>query len=401
MTRAALALLFLQAFLPAAFAAAAPAIGTASPTALPSVSATFTGSPQTVYDTHTQACDREDAPDTRPRAFRDDNGMVHLVSTDSTARAMVGPTLDTVKQDCRVLYHSRQDADPSHFQDQTWLTSFFSVDGRRIVALAHTEYHGYSHPGMCVNGTGPGERLANCWWNTIAFAQSSDGGYSFTEPTPPQNLVASLPYQYDRQSRSGPHGYFTPSNILKLGDFYYATIASSGYKAQKPGACLIRTANLFDPASWRAWDGTSFSVRFIDPYVEPDAPPEEHICAPVSPSLGDAQSLSVDERTGLFVATQLTGGDRYGPEGVYLTASADLIHWSKPTLLISTVELLTTEAPGNWRNMYVALLDPASKDRNFSTITDSPYLYYVRLDLNHPANGRIISRRQIKLQVTP
>ena len=44
----------------------------------------------------------------------------------------------------------------------------------------------------------------------------------------------------------------------------------------------MRTTDLADTKSWRAWDGTVFNVRSIDPYLEPDEPPQDHICQPLS-----------------------------------------------------------------------------------------------------------------------
>lgn len=366
----------------------------------PSVTVAFAGPVQSVFDTRTQACDAGDIPDMQPRAFRDDHNVVHFIATSDTGRAMLGPSLDAVKRDCHVLYHAPGDGNPAHFQDAAWLTSFFTSDGRHVAALVHTEYHGYSHPGMCDTPKGP-QAGQNCWWNTIAFAQSSDGGASFTEPAPPRNLVASLPWPYDKANKGGVIGYASPSNIVKSGNFYYAMIWAWGHLSQAAGQCLIRTANPFDPKSWRAWNGKDFSVSFVDPYAGADAHPEQHVCTPVSQWVEGTQSLSIDQRTGFFIDTQIATGNGYGVPGIYLSASRDLIHWKKPTLLISTADLLKSEGPGNWWNMYAALLDPKSTDRNFMTVSESPYLYYVRNDMDHRPNTRVVFRRQIKLAVEP
>jgi hypothetical protein len=47
--------------------------------------------------------------------------------------------------------------------------------------------------------------------------------------------------------------------------------------------------------------------------------------------------------------------------------------------------------------MYFSLIDPNAKDLSFSTITDHPYLYYVRLDDNHGPYQRVLFRQKIKL----
>jgi hypothetical protein len=306
---------------------------------------------------------------------------------------MLGPSLNQLSHNCRVIYRSPKDTDPSHFQDNNWLYSFYSPDGRVIAALAHSEYDGDEIPGMCATPKDPN----NCWWNTITFAQSFDGGYSFEVPAPPRNLVAALPYRYIVGNRASAYGYYGPTNIMKVGGFYYSLINEWPYQAQKGGACLIRTSDVFNPQSWRAWDGKGFNVQFVDPYRETIAKPEEHVCVPVL--VGAANSLLQHARSGNFIVTQFVPDDRFGgPSGIYIQASHDLMHWSKPSLLVRFSELLAADGPGNWTYGYDSLLDPASTDRNFSTISDTPYLYYVRSDADRPPYTRVLFRRQIKLE---
>jgi hypothetical protein len=363
-------------------------------TGLPILTGTVIGSPEPVFDTKTQSCEEKDIPDTQASAFRDDHNIVHLFSTENVARAMLGTSLDNVKRDCAVVFRSRHDPDPSHFQQNEWLASFFTEDGKHIAALVHMEYHGSQVPGMCAPGPKAGTR---CWWNAVTFAQSSDGGYSFTTPPPPHNLIAAPPYRYDKDIKAGPVGYFGPTDIVKHDNYYYAFINDWGNKPQSYGSCLIRTADVNDPGSWRAWDGKGFTVRFIDPYTEPDAVPAQHVCARVQGAIYETASLVYHPRTGSFIVTQLTPDRRFGDPGVYVTASADLIHWSPPRLIISTAQLSVQAGQGRWLFEYASLLDPTSTDRNFSTVSDTPYVYIVRSDMNHPPLTRLLFRQKIRL----
>jgi hypothetical protein len=210
--------------------------------------------------------------------------------------------------------------------------------------------------------------------------------------------VASLPYRYDPANHPGPAGYHTPTNILHVGKYYYAMLNNWPYREQKYGPCLIRTDNLFAPASWRAWDGSDFTIRFADPYVERDVVPQEHVCTPVLPGL--VEGLVVHSGTGIYLAIQFTPDSRFGPPGVYLNTSADLIHWSRGSLVASTADMLGGEGPGKWSYRYFSILDPASPDRNFETVSDTPFIYYVRFDLLHPPLTRDLMRRRIQLRVT-
>lgn len=349
-----------------------------------------------VFDTKTQSCEKTDNPDTNARAFRDSTGTVHLISTHSIARAMVGPSLHDLKRDCRVIYRSPQDPDPSHFQDNNWLTSFYTEDGKHIAVLVHSEYDSWTVPGKCPDASRGWQYLAHCWWNTITFASSGDGGFSFAEPAPPGNLVAAMPYRFDPVQQTNAVGFNGPTNIVKSGGYYYAMINDWGYREQKYGPCLIRTDRLFDPASWRAWNGADFSVRFADPYRAEIAKPADHVCEPVMP--GVAYSLVRHGPDGPFVATQFTPDKRYGPPGLYVLASADLIHWSKPSLVVTTADLLAGEPAGKWSYDYFALIDPASTDRNFTTVTDRPDVYYVRFNNNDPPYARTLMRRPMTLR---
>ena len=136
----------------------------------------------------------------------DANGQVHLFRTHFKARSMVGPRLDTVRRDCHVVYRSPKDADPSHFQDRTGLPSFSGrwtthrgAGAQRIPSVDAPRY-------VC-DPDARSPMAANCWWNTITMAVSQDRGANFTAPPPPANLVASLPYPYDKADTAGAFGY--------------------------------------------------------------------------------------------------------------------------------------------------------------------------------------------------
>jgi hypothetical protein len=357
----------------------------------PVVSGHLVGSREIVFDT-SEACEQVDIPDAPARAFRDRDRTVHLIATHYVARAMVGPNLNEVKHDCRVIYRSPFDPDPSHFQDASWLTSFYTQDGQHIAALVHSEYHGSDINGTCAT---PREPL-NCWWNTITAAFSSDAGYTFAAPSAPSNLVASLPYKYTVGNRAGAYGYQSPTNMIAHDGWIFALINAWPYKDQEFGPCLLRTKEPFDPSSWRAWDGANFGVRFIDPYRHYNGGPASHICRPVL--TGEVTSFAELEDRQIFIAVQYTPDARFGPKGLYLNASRDLIHWSEPELVVTTDDMLKAEGQGRWSYGYFSVLDPTSKDPNFSTLSNSPYVYFVRLDAIQGNFSRTLFRQRLALE---
>jgi hypothetical protein len=355
------------------------------------------------FDTAKESCEQIDIPDAAARAFRDYKGVVHLIASHYVTRAGLGPSLEAAKHNCQVVYKSPHDGNIADFDDATWLNSFYDVDGKKIVALGHMEYHGWEHAGMCASKNDS----ASCWYNVDTYNLSEDGGYHFARPKPPANYFLSLPEKY--QVNQGPEGYSVDANIVKVGEWYYDEVYSwawppncGGGKGQKAclvpdGACAIRTANILDPASWRGWDGKDFTVEFVDPYRAAVANPKAHVCVTV-PYLDYSTGINYHPASHLFVATLWNQGSAsWGPQGVYFTTSPDFVHWSKPELAMTQNQMLRREPEGNWSYAYFSLIDPKSTDSSYMTITDTPYLYYVRMDGNHPPYQRVLFRQKIKL----
>ncbi len=355
------------------------------------------------FDTAKESCEQIDIPDAAARAFRDYKGVVHLIASHYVTRAGLGPSLEAAKHNCQVVYKSPHDGNIADFDDATWLNSFYDVDGKKIVALGHMEYHGWEHAGMCASKNDS----ASCWYNVDTYNLSEDGGYHFARPKPPANYFLSLPEKY--QVNQGPEGYSVDANIVKVGEWYYDEVYSwawppncGGGKGQKAclvpdGACAIRTANILDPASWRGWDGKDFTVEFVDPYRAAVANPKAHVCVTV-PYLDYSTGINYHPASHLFVATLWNQGSAsWGPLGVYFTTSPDFVHWSKPELAMTQNQMLRREPEGNWSYAYFSLIDPKSTDSSYMTITDTPYLYYVRMDGNHPPYQRVLFRQKIKL----
>jgi hypothetical protein len=283
------------------------------------------------------------------------------------------------------------------------LNAFYNLDGKRIVALGHMEYHGWEHAGMCASKTDS----AGCWYNVDTYILSQDGGYHFARPKPPGNFFLGLPYKY--QVNQGPEGYSVDANIVKVGQWFYDEVYAWSWppscgkgQGQKPclvadAACAIRTGNILEPSSWRGWDGKDFTVEFVNPYGGAVANPQAHVCAPV-PYLDYSTGINYHPASHLFVATLWNQGSApWGPQGVYFTTSPDFIHWSKPELAMTQNEMFRREPEGNWSYQYFSLIDPKSQDSSYMSITDDPYLYYVRMDGNHPPYQRVLFRQKIKL----
>jgi hypothetical protein len=339
------------------------------------------GPEEIVFDWSTMACEPGDIPDNAVSAFRDASGRVQLHGSHFENRRMgIGPDLNNVRHECDVVLRSNTNPDPAAFDDKQWISSTYTLDGETIYALLHNEYQGWRH-GQC-----PAPLVyTQCWSNSLTLATSTDGGNSYSHARPPEHLVASVPYQY-APGANDAYGVFSSSNIIHRAadDHYYVMAKVEAHGAQKEGACLLRTKDLSDPKSWRAWDGNGFNVRFINPYIEPAANPRDHVCEPVAYDQINKMSHSITYNSYfdayLLVGTGATTDPNTG-EGIwggYYSLSDDLIHWGPRRLLIHTEVPWTYDCGPDPPILLTAILDPDSPTRNFETSDQRPYLYFTR-----------------------
>ena len=234
--------------------------------------ANILGSEEIVFDWTTDRCEDSDIPDTPARAFRDADGNVQLVATHHINRRMIGPTLDLVEHDCSILMESDTDSDPSSYNNHEWISSVYTLDGQTIYALVHNEFQGHRYRELCPDGD-----WQTCWWNAITLAKSFDKGLTYVHAPAPTHLIASVPYRYE--PGIGPSGIFHPTQVVHnpKDGYYYVVLQFEEHGLQKQGLSVMRTQNLDDPQSWRAWDGEDFTVRFINPYLEQNYNPSDHI----------------------------------------------------------------------------------------------------------------------------
>jgi hypothetical protein len=342
------------------------------------VSVSITGPAEHVYNYDTQRCQDFDWPDIPVRAFRDSLNRVQIVTGQGSIfnNRLIGPDFDHLTRDCTVLMSNSNNPLPSEYDDAEWLSGIYTPDGQQVYALVHSEYHGFVHPGYC------GDDYIECRFNTITFAQSSNRGDSYTQPAPPQHLVASMPYR--SVPGDGRYGYFSPSNIVeKDGWFYDMILVSAKYRRQTGGVCLMRTQNLADPKSWRAWDGEGFNVRFIDPYRDSARSLSRHVCQVLSPEELGELNRSVVWSTSLqkwiVTGTSTVYQPSYGEyvRGFYFSTSDDLIHWTPRQLLMPTETQATYQCGDPDPAVYPSFVDHDSPDRNFSTVDQTAYVYFV------------------------
>ena len=313
----------------------------------------------------TAQCDVNDLPDLTPRAFRDADGKVNLISSHYITRRMVGASLNDVRieSDCRVVFSSTEDKNFDALKYREWMASTYTLDGRTVYGLIHNEWYGHlSGDPDCIQGPNVTQ-----WVNSITLVVSRDKGVSYAHPEVDYKVV-SPPVGWDKKDplfkcHEGTvivYGAFAPSNIIRMGNYYYALYQSERDPygiLPSHATCLMRTAQLESGAAWEVWTGgTNWNTS---PIAIPAA-------------LANIGGIHESVTNNTYLKKYVVIGQTWSPtHAVYLSTSGDLISWSRP--------LMVTPAPDDFSNfIYPALLDPTDTSRNFENTGQTPYFYYVR-----------------------
>ncbi|NNM72254.1 hypothetical protein HJG44_07575 [Enterovirga sp. DB1703] len=362
----------------------------------PLAAVTLVGGAETVFSAMRDACDGDDVPDAPARAFRDAEGGIVMFGLHTKNRALRGPDFARLRIDCTPAMPSKGDPDPAAYDDASWIAATWTEDGRRVEALVHHEYQANTHPGRCSRK----EYLA-CWYNTVVAVSSRDGGRSFDRPEPPK-VVAAAPFR--QEVGQGRHrGFFNPSNIFGQGRSRYFLSSTTGWAGQEGGACLFRTSDPSDPSSWRAFDGTGFSLRFGDPYRDGAGTKP---CRTIWPFPAPVGSVVRHRPSGAWIAVfqASANADLFPEAGFYTTSSRDLLTWDKPRLLLAGRTLYDDPCTSGGRLIsYPSLIDPEAEGRNFDDVGASAQLYYatLRVDGCQITSDRDLQRRRVAIQVWP
>jgi hypothetical protein len=349
------------------------------------------GAKEVVFDWTTDRCEDLDVPDGPARAVRAEDASLVLFSGNAPRYyASRGPTFDSIKRDCsRPALTSADNRTPESYENWEWLWSLYR-EGTTWHALVHNEFHDTVASLCRIGDPSPANP---CWYNSITHAVSTDGGRSFTKPLAPAHVVAPAPNAWTPPTPSTPlngyyyyEGYRAPTNIVRSTDgYYYSLIDLTPDKAVAGMAiCVMRTANLADPSSWRAWDGSGFNLRMSSPYVTGVPGP---LCAALHWPIGTS-SLTFNTYLGRFMlvneSNMLINGARTC--GFFYVLSPDLIHWSVPQL-ISEARIpwcdTDPQKPGVLEPVFVlysSLIDHADSTANFEKTGQTPYLYYTRFN---------------------
>lgn len=293
----------------------------------------------------------------------------------------IGSKLDNAKPACGQHYSAAMDSSPELYNSRIWLQTFYATDGgKKVYSLASSDYHGiWFNNCLKADPKNPG-----CWSSAIVLANSNDGGKNFGIANPPDHIIARSPYLFSKE-RGGPSGFFTTSNIVKRGDYYYALFYVGAYKKQLAGNCLARTNNLSDPRTWRSWDGQNFDTYLPWKASQGKDSQADAACLPINGLNKKVRSLLWHETSHKYIAIfeevkKNNHNKRLDVLFNYAT-SDDLINWSPTRTIMSIPGPENCKTP-QFSAAYPSILDSNSEDINFGTIASSGYLYYTRFNLS-------------------
>jgi hypothetical protein len=372
---------------PLALLLLAPACAVAGP----EISVRLTGDEEVAFRWAIDRCNDNDIPDAPARAFRDDRGRIRLAATHYDDRLFTVIDGTPKRTDCGLVLDSPDDPDPSHYRDHRWLAATWTDDGKTVQALVHHEYQGHRHPGACAFTD-----YTSCWFNSITYAWSDDGGSSFRQSAPP-TVVAAAPFR--QEIGQGRHrGFFSPTNIVKLGPYWYVLIYTTGWQGQGAGMCVFRTPDIAQPTQWRAWDGKDFDSRFDDPYLAAASPERKPTCKPVTGNwFGSlARVDGTDQVIAVYLHEKVVGETRSWQLAYSL--SHDLLTWSPPTDLKPMPYFGSHDCKDAARYGYPSLIDLSQATRNFDVVGGSAELYLTRFNLRNCRNS--FDRDLVRYKVT-
>ena len=358
------------------------------------VSVRLAGEEEVVFRWATDRCNDNDIPDAPARAFRDYRGSIDLVATHYDNRLFKVVDGKPKRLDCRIILDSPDDPDPARYRDHRWIAATWTDDGKTIYALVHHEYQGHRHAGACAF-----KEYIACWYNSITYARSDDGGVTFLQSDPP-DVVATAPFQ--QQVGQGRHrGFFSPTNIIKRGRYWYALIYTTGWEGQRPGMCVFRTSDIAQPALWRAWNGADFERQFEDPYLTSGSPDNTASCSPVTGNwFGSVQRIDGSDLA-IAVFLHATGVGEARSWQLAYSVSRDLLAWSAPVDLKSMAYFGSHDCKDVARYGYPSLVDMTQAAPNFDAVGGTAELFLTRFNVSGCRNSfdRDLVRYKIKIDL--
>jgi hypothetical protein len=261
-----------------------------------------------------------------------------------------GATFSNGTLQCTPVYTGSLDYANDTFAWGEWLYGTFrDVGSGNVYAAIYNEYYGgYYYPGQ------------NSYvYVATGLAISSDNGHTFSKiASAPNHVILRSPDL--PQGTDGGYSHWAGIFQSPVDYMYYM-----GVGGPPTGTSMMRTSNLNDPQSWRAWDGSSFSLPTVPltgssqpiGWLEPGVG-----LHPVVPLY-----LGYSDYFKKYMAVTLGSSDNYqsGNNLIVYNLSEDLIHWGPPRKIMDNPACGPDHVCGN---------DVSGEIGSYPSIMDPGYL---------------------------
>jgi len=332
------------------------------------------GEEELVLPNDKKLCDGAILVDSPARAVRRADGKLVVFATHFDNWYLTGRDWNQLATTCASALRGSENPDPQAVDDRHWIQGLMTNDGIHVFALASEEYEGSRH-GRCYAASSK-VQPSPCWYSSITQFESTDGAFSF-RPSSPNRIVATPQVSFDSHEKKRV-GFFTTSNIVANGEWWYVLIYVEGYGHQQSGTCIFRAPRSAKSPRWLGWDGNDF-VAELDRVAQArvDGADVRRECLPIS--LGSInRGLVRDRASGQWIAVGPYREKSSGRQGIYYSVSENLLKWSVPEILIElSISFDGSRCPSVYK--YPSLIAHDAPGFNFDSVGDRAYLYLTKV----------------------
>jgi hypothetical protein len=347
-------------------------------------SITIASKVETVFSWNSQRCDDLTIPDAPARAYRRGDGTVILVAAHYNNIIFEGRDFKHLKLKCAVQSRGHEDPDPASFDDRFWIEALLPGNDGNLIGIVSHEYMGSRHPGQCSS-----DKPYKCWYSSLLFAEADEYKLSFKLLPGDSRTLATPPHKYDPHATTRV-GFFTTSNIVRQGEYYYlfSWVELPGLQ----GNCLFRTSVSSPIEGWAAFHNGRYETRFSNPYSNKEIPSSCDIIGKHNLT-NVLRSLVWDKYINKWIGVYIVA------DGIVYSTSDNLLDWSPPALLMKADGMPNSKGC-KAVYQYPSLIDHGSISNIFDAGGENLYLYLTRFNQDSCQFGLDRDLVRVPLRVT-
>lgn len=383
------------------------------------------GAPIKVFDHIQDRQEADNVPDAQITAWKEADGTVDLSIPNIEWYRMRGPDLEHLAIDRSKIYSSTQSGSQTAenlYNYHHWMMGAYSLDGKNLYTLTHSEWYGCMLEGDCASTPiSGGTASVNSWANTVNSFTSADGGATWQLNTVSGNhSVAKTAFTWTGSQalaelvylHAADHsGIFNPSRLIREGDHFYTVatyihrdfsqinVAAGVLEApiDKTGYVIMRTSDFTNPNLWQAWSGGSNYGAISNQNINVFLPKQ----GPITLNAGQPQ-LIYDTNAQCYILIYALNGVN-GAVYFMTTKSLATPIWSDSQAIQGTASLTTDPAGpvvGFMASNFPSVIDDNSGGFSFEFTSGNPQLFFSTFPLAYGGNNTARDIYRLQLQIS-